>query len=287
MTRIQVLDKTARILDEVAAHDGITVVELAAATGEPRGTIYRILANLERLGYVEPAAARGRYRLGLKLFHLGASVSARFADERLASLPVMERIHEVTGQTTFLSVRRGYRSLCVERIDGLHVKDMLLRVGVSMPLHVRPGGHVLLAFEVREFWKEYTDNVSLTERTVFTTLERSPRTARALVADLERVRKAGYSVNHDEVILGISALAAPIFDFEEKLRGTLVISGATPSILGEEVDRIRGLVLEGACRISETLGFDMAASEYRSEAAAAFADVVRSTPAPPLVLHGG
>ena len=69
---------------------------------------------------------------------LGAAVIERL-DERQAALPVMERIHEATGETVFLLVRRGDDAVCIERLEGLRVQSLALRLGGSLPLHVGAG----------------------------------------------------------------------------------------------------------------------------------------------------
>src|SRR5207244_10669190 len=91
----------------------------------------------------------GTYRLGWRLLRLGSAVIARL-DERQAALPVMERIHERTGETVFLCVRRGDDAVCIERLDGLRVQSLMLRLGGSLPLHLGAGPRTLLAWEPPE-----------------------------------------------------------------------------------------------------------------------------------------
>ena len=98
---VAVLAKAVAVLDHVAAEGEVTPARLAELTGEPRSTVYRLLASLQELELIEPGRRRGTYILGLKLFRLGSTVVTRF-DARQAALPVMERIHEEMGETTFL-----------------------------------------------------------------------------------------------------------------------------------------------------------------------------------------
>jgi DNA-binding IclR family transcriptional regulator len=144
----------APVLDRIAEEREATPARLAELTGEPRSTVYRLLANLQRLELVEPGPRRGTFVLGLKLFRLGRRVVSRF-DERQAALPAMERIHDELGETTFLCVRRGYNAVCIERIDGTRVTLLALSLGGSLPLHAGGVSRALLAFEPEEFWEEY------------------------------------------------------------------------------------------------------------------------------------
>src|SRR3954452_21407926 len=174
---VAVLEKAMALVDRIAEEGEATPARLAELTGEPRSTVYRLLASLQQLALVEPRPRRGTFVLGLKLFRLGRSFVSRF-DERQAALPVMERIHDELGETTFLCVRRGYNAVCIERLDGIRVNLLALSLGGSLPLHAGGASRALLAFEPEAFWEEYLEH-GLAELT-----EQTPTTRDALLAEL-------------------------------------------------------------------------------------------------------
>jgi DNA-binding IclR family transcriptional regulator len=247
---VQVLGKAAALLDRLADEHELTASRLADLVAEPRSTVYRLLASLQALDLVEPGSQRGTYRLGLKLLRLGSAVVARF-DERQAALPVMERIHQATGETVFLCVRRGDEAVCIERIDGRRVQSLALRLGGSLPLHAGAAPAVLLAYEPQEAWEEY---VSRNELERFT--EKTPATREAVFRHLAEVRRTGLAISDEDVTPGIAALGAPIFDYRGDVRAALSVSGVRPMILGGRTRQIRELVVEGAREISHALGFE-------------------------------
>jgi DNA-binding IclR family transcriptional regulator len=248
---VQVLAKAASVLDRLAMEQEASAGQLAGWIEEPRSTVYRLLASLRRLGFVEPGSRPGSYRLGLELFRLGSAVLTRF-DERQAALPVMERIHEETGETVFLCVRRGLEAVCIERLDGRRVQSLALRLGGSLPLHAGAAPRVLLAYEPHEVWREYLSAASLEPFTA-----RTPTTGEQLVPMLEEIRDVGYAVSDEDVTVGIAAVGAPIFDYRGALRAALSISGLRSSILGEDPKRIRALIVQGARDVSRALGHGM------------------------------
>src|SRR3989442_14700830 len=97
-----------------------------------------MLGSLEALDLVGPGTQPGSYRVGWKLMRLGAAVVERL-DERQLALPVMERIHGRVGETVFLLVRRGWDAVCIERLEGLRVQSLALRLRGPPPPPGRAG----------------------------------------------------------------------------------------------------------------------------------------------------
>jgi DNA-binding IclR family transcriptional regulator len=246
---VQVVAKAAAILDALAERRQASPSELAEHLGEPRSSIYRLLASLQQLDLIEPGNKRGTYRLGVKLLRLGSAVQDRL-DIRSAALPVMERIHDETGETLFLCVRRGDDAVCVERLDGRRVTSLALRLGGALPLHAGAAPRVLLAFEPRSRWHEYL------ARPLESFNTKTPVGADELLPALEAIRRDRLSVSDEDVTPGIAALGAPVFDHHGDVVGALSISGVREAILGEEsAPRIRELIANGAVEVSRGLGF--------------------------------
>jgi DNA-binding IclR family transcriptional regulator len=246
---IQVLAKAASLLDRLAEEPEASAARLADLVAEPRSTVYRLLTSLQQVEMVEPGTRRGTYRLGLKLLRLGSAVSARF-DERQAAVPVMERIHRASEETVFLCIRDRYEAVCIERIDGRWVQSMALRLGGSLPLHVGAAPRALLAFEPRELWEEYLSRGPLARFT-----PRTPTGRRPLFAALEATRRTGCSLSDGDVVLGMAAVGAPIFDHRGNVCAAVSMSGPRPTILGENLETSRELIVAGARDISAALGF--------------------------------
>jgi DNA-binding IclR family transcriptional regulator len=246
---VQVIGKAGLILDALAAQGELGAGRLAELVGEPRSSVYRLLASLQRIDLVEPGTRRGTYRLGLKLFRLGSAVLARF-DVREAALPVLERLHRETEETVFLSVRRGWEAVCIERLDGRWVQSMAVGVGGSLPLHVGAASRVLLAFEPREVWEEY---VARGELAVFT--PRTLATRESLFAALGETLRSGCATSDEDVVLGIAAVGAPVFDHRGGVCAAISMSGLKSVILGANAERSRRTIRAAAAEISHALGY--------------------------------
>ncbi|HZR93836.1 MAG TPA: IclR family transcriptional regulator [Gaiellaceae bacterium] len=245
---IRALAKAVHLLEQLADAREATPRRLAELLGEPRTTTYRLLRSLEALDLVEPGSQPGSYHLGWRLWRLGAAVVERL-DERQAALPVMERVHARVGETVFLLVRSGWQAVCIERLEGLRVQSLALRLGGSLPLHVGAGPRALLAWEPREVWDEYLLSGQLSMLT-----ERTPVTRDAVLRELDETLRRGYAVSDEDVTLGIASLGAPIFDYTGKVRAALSIGGLKSLVLGEERETFVELVVQGAREISAALG---------------------------------
>lgn len=243
--------KAGALMEALARERIATSARLTELIDEPVSSVYRMLATLADIGWVEQMGHRGAYRIGGKLLSLGNELIRRL-DIRRASLPVLRRIHEATGETTFLCVRHGTRAVCIERIDGVRVNSRVLRLGRSLPLHVGAAPRALLAFEDRDAWEEYAAIASLT-------VEPGHDVSRSvLYAELEEIRNAGFVVSDNTVTPGIAAVGAPIFDDRGEVAASLSVSGLREGILAAgtgDAPSVTELVREGARDLSSYLGF--------------------------------
>src|SRR4051812_36819959 len=135
---VAVLAKAGALLDCLAEGE-LTPAELTVRMGEPRSSVYRLIASLSELELIDPGTRRGTYRLGLKLLRLGGIVMAGFDERRLAR-PVMGRIHEGTGGAGFLCVGRGLGGGWIDRIGGKRGQAVALRPRRGPPPRPRGGG---------------------------------------------------------------------------------------------------------------------------------------------------
>ena len=245
---VRSLAKAVLLLEALADEGETTPRRLSELLHEPRTTVYRLLTGLQALDMVEGGTRAGTYRLGWRLLRLGSAVIARL-DERQAALPVMERIHERTGETVFLCVRRGDDAVCIERLDGLRVQSLVLRLGGSLPLHLGAGPRALLAWEPREEWEAYVERVDLEPLT-----EKTPTTREELFEELERCLEDGYATSDEDVTHGIASLGAPVFDYTGRIRAAISVGGMRRFVLEDIHDEAVELLTKGAQEISVALG---------------------------------
>ncbi|MFD1544212.1 IclR family transcriptional regulator [Nonomuraea guangzhouensis] len=198
------LDKAAAILDCYRPDGGaFRLTELSARTSLPKTTVFRLCADLVRLGLLEREA--DTYRLGGKLFELGSLVPRRH-DLREAALPFLQDLFEATRETVHLGVREGHEVVYVERIHGHDVLPLPSRIGGRLPLTCTGVGKALLAFSDAE----------LTEQVLAGPLARlTPHSITdpvRLRTAIEQAQVSGLAYEEQEAAMGVSCIAAPVFD---------------------------------------------------------------------------
>ena len=135
--RIPVIDRMMDVLFQLEKRaGGATIRDLVEALRLPRTTVYRILNTLQFHDVVR-RTAEGSYRLGPRLIALAARTFADAQDYDLAtlSMPHLERLSEVTGEGSKVSVLDGDAILVVAAVQGTRQYALSVVPGQRLPLH--------------------------------------------------------------------------------------------------------------------------------------------------------
>jgi DNA-binding IclR family transcriptional regulator len=213
-------------------------------------TTHRILGALLENQLCE-RGPNGGYRLGLMLLELGKRVQAGL-DLRDRSRPLLENLAKTTRLSSFLSVRRGDRAVCIERIEGHDALTMAVEVGGSLPLHVGGMPPVFLAYDTEDEVRSYLRVNKPLQRFTAKTLTESDE----IIAKLAESRARGWVLSDEDVSIGVAALGAPVFAHGDSDRpvGVISVSGLRQHVLGSEQKRVLQALLKTADAISDALG---------------------------------
>ncbi len=102
-------------------------------------------------------------------------------------------------------------------------------------------------------------NSDMRERTLDSVLQpMTPKTitsSRALVAELAKAKKQGWATAPSETLIGLNALAAPVFDGRGVLAGTISIVDSIQYIPAvPSAEQLRHLLI-AAAKVSASLGY--------------------------------
>jgi len=243
---LSTLEKCVQILtlftDEAPT---LRVSDIADTLQLPRSTAYRYMAALRSHRFIEESP-NGGYRLGNRILELAATIRRRPLSE--IACPHMSEIAELTGETVILCGLRGHVGVCLEKVDGTHTLRVSHELGDTYPLHAGATGKAILAYLEGSQQQEIIDDVGL-PRITDSTITR----VADLLLELQRVRTVGYSESKGESIEGTHGIAAPIFDSGESVVASIGVSIPTHRAVSENRERVIGLLVEAAKRITEGL----------------------------------
>lgn len=145
-TGTQSIERVVGMLRVVASRGrhGMRIGEVAATSGLPQSTCFRMLQRLEIEGLVDRDPHTRKYYLGPLLHELGLLARPRFRLSELCD-GVLHRLADVTQDTIYLSERSGMEAVCTNRALGDYpIKAMPLDIGIRRPLGVGAGGLAML-----------------------------------------------------------------------------------------------------------------------------------------------
>lgn len=233
----------------------LSAPELARRFDLPRSTVFRLLATLENLGFVEREAGGREYRLGLAVLRLGFEYLASLQLNELG-LPLLERLREQTGYPCVLVVRDGRSVVYVARVAPPSPFVSAVTVGTRLPAHATVLGRVLLSDlsmpQLRALYPE--------ER-LEAFSETTPRTVTELFNLVQADRASGFAVSQGFYESNISAIAAPVRDHSGSVMAALGLTMNAGQIDEGELDELIRQVRAAADELSALLNYAPAAGD--------------------------
>jgi DNA-binding IclR family transcriptional regulator len=249
--RIHVIDRAAQILDCFGFdHQELSVSEIGARTALHRSTAHRILMALEYNDLIQQNSETGKYRLGIKLFKLGHQAVSHL-NLRDICRPFLTRIMNETKETVHLAVLDEDQVLYLDKVEGPHALRMPSRVGRRIPTYCTSLGKAMLSClddqEVKKIFR-HQDLRPYTANTV--------KKVEQLLTDLRAIRKRGYSVDDEEIEIGLRCVGAPIRDHTGAMVGAISVAAPSARLSGQMIPGVGKLVVAVAQEISEKLGYE-------------------------------
>ena len=238
----QTIDRAAQLLTLVLEGERPRpLAELAGAAALPKSTTSRLLGALERQGLVQQRGRRGSFEPG--------PVLRRFAHRgQLAELaqPHLEALSVASGETINLAVPGPLGVEHVAQIESRHFLGTGQWVGRRVPYHCTAVGKVLIAFGGAE--------PGALEPLTPATIADPDR----LATEIARVRRNGYATAVDELEVGLSGLAAPVFGVGGQAFAALSISGPTLRLEPQRIADLQPKLIYEAQALGHDMGADAA-----------------------------
>ncbi|SPA22444.1 Putative transcriptional regulator, IclR family [Cupriavidus taiwanensis] len=253
------LERGLRLLGEFSSRKRtLSAAELARRLKVPRSTVFRLLATLEMMGFVERTDGGREFRLGMAVLRLGFDYLASLELTELGR-PLLDRLRDEIHYPCNLVVRDGRSIVYVAKSVASRPFASTVNVGTRLPAHATVLGRVLLEdlslAELRALYPEERLEVYS---------ESTPRTVEELYEMVQRDRQRGYVLHEGFFEASISTIAAPVRDRSGKVTAALGATIPAARIDPDQLDNMVEQVRRAAAELSRLL-------DYRPEVPRPFA----------------
>lgn len=248
------VNKTFAILEYFTAQKpewGVT--ELADAIGSNKSTVYRFLADLNKLGILYKQPTTEKYSLGLKLFELGSRVQLKtaFVDK---THPELVEVAKSIKETVHIALLKNHKVFYVDKVESPHGLKISSHIGSFNPAHATALGKVLIAFLSENSQEQMIQ--TLEAESLLTNFTKNTITnRRSLNKELKKIKENKFAIDREEFELGLICLAVPIYNQNKEVVASLSASGPASRFQEKEVSNYVSILKNGADVITEKIGF--------------------------------
>jgi DNA-binding IclR family transcriptional regulator len=247
-------------LVENEAPQGVT--EVANKLNLTKVRVYRLLQTLTDRGYLVQDPTSSRYAPSVRLLALGQTMADRFEFAALAK-PEATMLWERLGHTVVTGTIFRGKVLVLDVIRGRTPISIGLKPGVLLDLHSSSQGLIGLAFGPRE-QLDAVLNQPLRARTANTITDPAQ-----LAREIRLIRMHGWSKTPNQLVIGMNSIAAPVFQRDGSLAGTLAVTGLTQFVPDPPPPAMIDELTSACWRLSRKLGWSGKIASVPARAVAA------------------
>ena len=247
--QVQSLTRGLSILECLGlAEGGLTLTDIGQRVQLPPSTVHRLLATLEKMGYVYQAGELGRWYVGLQAFTVGSSfLSSR--DFIAQSHPFMRRLMDQSGETVNLAILDGTEAVFVDQVQCREMMRTIVKLGSRAPLHASGVGKAMFAALPDDQIDAILKVLGLPRITGNTIT-----TPETMWASIRVIRQRGWSFDDEEHAPGTRCVAAPIYDEHAETLGAISLAGPSSRLPDERIRQLGPLVAHTAEELTHRLG---------------------------------
>lgn len=229
---------------------GMGVSEIGRELDLHKSTVHRILATLEKKGFVYKDEKDEKYWFGLKIYAMGLLIGEKLSLAEIIR-PFAKKLFEDFGEVVNASIldrdpEGGYRSIIIlKESENDKVLSVNPNVGSSTEPYSSSLGKCLLAYNSEIDWDELS-GMEFRKHTPSTIDNYED-----LVKELIETREKGYAIDNEEQELGLYCIGAPILDRTGEAVAAISISGPTARMKNDKIQEKINRLLEIANLISK------------------------------------
>lgn len=241
------------VLEAVAfSDDELGVTQIAERLGMTKGSVHRHLQTLVDRGYLTQNASTSRYTIGPK----GRLLARHAPDADLTQLAEgpMRQLRDALGHFVVLSEMTPRGALILHKLSGTAAIELGVRPGSELSFHASAQGKVMLAFAPSPLRTRILAQPlqRFTDKTIVS--------VRKLEQEYLEIVRLGFASAPEQNMLGMNAVAAPIFDAQDACIASIAIVASIQVLPEKTRPADIAQLIEAARQISHKLGHGRAAS---------------------------
>lgn len=190
------------LLEVMAAKDQrYSLQGLVEETGLPKPTLHRMLQQLEGAGLLQREGDGRHYGIGTRLRRLAENL---LLNDSLhgARHTVLRQLVEEIGESCNLTALSGSEVVYLDRVETAAPLRFYLHSGSRVPVHCSASGKIFLSQMAAAQRRRLLSNAPLEAYTPKTLTDPD-----ALEKEVQRIRKDGYAIDHEEFLPGLLCIA--------------------------------------------------------------------------------
>lgn len=240
-------ERSLRLLAHLSATGrALTLAELAAQLDLPKATAHRLCAKLMAGGFISRDIEEGAFVVGPALRQLAFNTLNHDTVRGLRHEVLTELVNQV-GETCNLTTLDGASVLYLDRVEAPWPWRLTLAIGEHVPLHCTASGKLFLALMPQTQREQLLAHIRLTRMT-----DSTLTTVDALREECDAISNQGFSVDREEFITGLIAVAVPVSDKQGLVRAALAVH-APRSRMSQEQAMARLPALRAAAKRMRSL----------------------------------
>jgi len=224
--------------------------EISQKLGLHKATASRILRTLADKGFLRQDPDTKKFTLGPAASDIGRAYNNGLSSNLVhLAKTYIDDLRTTLEETVVLEVLSGESTVMAYIAEGPQRVRLAGTVGDRLPVHAAAGAKAILAFLSDETIASFIadDLTQLTPSTIT-----NPGAYRE---ELEEIQRRGYSLDREEIDIGINAVGVPIFNHEDEPIAAVVVAGPSQRITGEEDSAVVIWMKKTAAEISQRMNY--------------------------------
>lgn len=243
--------RTLLILEVLGrSNQPMTATEINDVLGLPKQTVHRLCATLEEEGFIARIGSSKRYQVTRRLRELGSGLLHNSRDH-ITRRQILKDLANSVGETVNYVVPEDDGMRYLDRVETDWAFRIQLPIGTNVPFHCTASGKCFLASLPPKQRESLVHNLNYERMT-----DQTHVSADTLLEELADVKKQKYSLDREEFLDGMIALAVPITDSNGRFVSVIAMHGPTQRLSIETLVSQVSLIQNAARKLSQALFSD-------------------------------